>query len=579
MLRRAHRRLPLAGMIGLLLSLCLASTPANAASIVGAQAGGNTQQYAPAVITANPYQGVYGPPNCTWYSWQRLHVMERIDLQFTANAADWISAALNTHAAWSEVSNSYGGVTSNTTPQAGDLVVFPYQDGVWAFSSAGHVAYVEAVNGDTILISQQSFGDYKPGPNTIPYPYVSHYSASVTSIQRSQQGHARFLHFSAGAPPPPQAIDNAALVEQSSNPTAQVDQSVRIHFTVRNSGTTTWTEGDGYQFVELLGACQACTPVTIRLGGSTVAPGQQVTFTFDLNTGPGGPCASGNTTCGGGAWTTLWSMFHSDRAFGPSLQITVYSQSAPPPVTCSASSNGVTLYVDSNYSGACHTFGPGEYSDLAQYGLDANSSSIWNPGNAYHVTLFDQKGLTGTPAYWDSSAPSFSGYWNDRGRSLRVEVHGPPAPTATSAPPTRTPAPPPSPTVTVVPTPVPTNTPVPAPKLVVLVGSCTVAQVASGEAPWLLSTHVQMLNAKAPDAGTGYPPYPPIAIRNDGTAALDWTGTTSDNGYPMTPSSGSVGPSLVQAVDISGPAAPSGPLTVNISSNGGAWQGLLPPCN
>ncbi len=34
-----------------------------------------------AVRTTNPYTGQYASPNCTWYSWQRLHDTEKIDLQ------------------------------------------------------------------------------------------------------------------------------------------------------------------------------------------------------------------------------------------------------------------------------------------------------------------------------------------------------------------------------------------------------------------------------------------------------------------------------------------------------------------
>jgi hypothetical protein len=91
--------------------------------------------------------------------------------------------------------------------------------------------------------------------------------------------------------------------------------------------------------------------------------------------------------------------------------------------TCSASGDGVTLFIDANYGGSCHTFGVGDYSDLSQFGLDQNVSSLQDTNSSYHITFFDQTGLTGTPGYYDADAPQLTGYWNDRARSMRVERH------------------------------------------------------------------------------------------------------------------------------------------------------------
>ncbi|GEM_PF-6562117 len=84
---------------------------------------------------------------------------------------------------------------------------------------------------------------------------------------------------------------------------------------------------------------------------------------------------------------------------------------------------GVQLCENANYGGTCHTFAVGEYSNLSQYGLDNNASSLRDPDSAYHVTLYDQPGLTGTPGYFDNDTPQLPGYWNNRARSIRVERH------------------------------------------------------------------------------------------------------------------------------------------------------------
>lgn len=88
---------------------------------------------------------------------------------------------------------------------------------------------------------------------------------------------------------------------------------------------------------------------------------------------------------------------------------------------CSANTNGVTLYVDPDYRGHCHTFAPGDY-DLAEFGLDQNVSSLKDPDRAYHITLTDR---TNRPGYFDSDTPQLPVDWNDQAHSLRVEKHRP----------------------------------------------------------------------------------------------------------------------------------------------------------
>jgi len=85
--------------------------------------------------------------------------------------------------------------------------------------------------------------------------------------------------------------------------------------------------------------------------------------------------------------------------------------------------------------------------------MDLNVTSIRDANAAYHITLYDQKGLTGTPAYADQDTPQLTGYWNDRARSMRIEVHGPPSVPTPTPTPTRVPTPTPVPTPARTPTP------------------------------------------------------------------------------------------------------------------------------
>ena len=91
------------------------------------------------------------------------------------------------------------------------------------------------------------------------------------------------------------------------------------------------------------------------------------------------------------------------------------------PNACSDNMNGVTLYTDINYQGHCHTFGPGDY-ELAQFGLEQNVSSIKDPNNAYHITLFDKdKNFD----YVDQDTPVLTAEWDNRADTIHVEKHRP----------------------------------------------------------------------------------------------------------------------------------------------------------
>lgn len=93
---------------------------------------------------ANPYPS----GQCTWYVWSK-----RPDLPWfpghSGDAKNWIASA------------NARGIPTGTTPVVGAVAVMQpgqYGSGVW-----GHVAYVEAVSGGTITISEANYGGYRPG--------------------------------------------------------------------------------------------------------------------------------------------------------------------------------------------------------------------------------------------------------------------------------------------------------------------------------------------------------------------------------------------------------------------------------
>lgn len=290
-------------------------------------------------ITSNPYTGDFGPPNCTWYAWQRLHDTEHVDLQFSADAGYWIDLAAQANSAWDEPSGSYVQAQINTTPAAGDLAVLPFASS-WAHPF--HVAYVESVSNDgTIEVSEQSYGDYSAGQSTQPYPYVRHKTWNLAAMQDAEQGHARFLHFTGATP---QSVDDFAFVnETTSAATVALNQSVHVAIDLMNTGTTTWTLADGYELDEISTNCTTCDAAHIKVGLDTqsIAPHQTWTAAFDLTAGPGQMCPvdAASSACdanSAGCPDTCFLlpqfvMMHGTTAFGVVLPLSIQVTSGPSP--------------------------------------------------------------------------------------------------------------------------------------------------------------------------------------------------------------------------------------------------------
>jgi surface antigen len=138
----------------------------------------------------NPYPICPGPMptqggNCTWWAWEMWHRLG-YTLPHWGDAATWIGFA-----------QSYG-LQLGMEPRVNALVVFPVGDGVWAFTSAGHVAFVTSVYSDldTFDVSYQNYGD------AAVVHYGLHYRASLIQQPRYQNGQMRFIYFpgTGGAP-------------------------------------------------------------------------------------------------------------------------------------------------------------------------------------------------------------------------------------------------------------------------------------------------------------------------------------------------------------------------------------------
>lgn len=158
--------------------------------------------------------------NCVWWAWEQWHLLGyNLPLNW-GNAADWI------------VDAERFGLPVGTKPRLGSIAVFPVHDGVWAFSTAGHVAFVTGVSSDqsTFDVTYQNYGD------ATPMFVGKSYSVSLINEARYQNGQLRFIYF-------PGTIDPGRFlrlrgVNGNGVSAAQVAQVNSLINTDINSGTT-----------------------------------------------------------------------------------------------------------------------------------------------------------------------------------------------------------------------------------------------------------------------------------------------------------------------------------------------------
>jgi hypothetical protein len=131
----------------------------------------------------NPFGLCPGPfprgGNCVWWPWEMWHLLGYDLPRNWGNAANWIADA------------ERAGLPMGKTPRVGSIAVFPIGDGVWAFTSLGHVALVTAVSADasTFNVTYQNYGDPTPMHIGTDYP------VSVINEPRFQNNNLRFIYF------------------------------------------------------------------------------------------------------------------------------------------------------------------------------------------------------------------------------------------------------------------------------------------------------------------------------------------------------------------------------------------------
>jgi len=195
MLWKRKHFLHIFALLSLFTMIWLAFNPAYAATSNRTQGSVDTgcQQFT-FTSDGNPFPLCPGPypigGNCVWWGWEEWHLLGYNLPVNWGDAADWI------------VDAERFGLPVGTTPRVGALAVFPVADGVWAFGTAGHVAFVTWVSQDsqTFNVTYQDYGD------TTPMFIGTGYNVSYINQPHFQDGQMRFIYF-------PKTIDPALFAK------------------------------------------------------------------------------------------------------------------------------------------------------------------------------------------------------------------------------------------------------------------------------------------------------------------------------------------------------------------------------
>lgn len=240
----------------------------------------------------------------------------------------------------------------------GNYVAIRHADGKVTYYAHMRRGSVRVSVGDRVtcgqVIGQVGSSGYSTGPHchfevrvggTADDPFAARAGCGGTESYWVSQGEYNRLPSEmceSSPPPPPPPMDNADIVSQDppSPTTRRPGERFMQRWTVRNTGTTTWTSGANYLFTHNSGE-RFGAPLQILLpAGRSVAPGETVDFSTEL-TAPAAP----------GRYSGTWRMDRFGTArFGEISTVTINVESPPPPPPMDAGSlpeGGIDAFADS----------------------------------------------------------------------------------------------------------------------------------------------------------------------------------------------------------------------------------------
>lgn len=183
-------------------------------------------------------------------------------------------------------------------------------------------------------------------------------------------------------------MDGASITSNSGNTTVDPGATFSIWFTVKNTGTTTWSSGAGY----VLGCAANCFGAKAATISGSVGPGQSYTFNITMNA-PSSSIQNENHY----SQTTQWQMQRNGGTFGSQGSLTVTIRGwlvAYGPLTPCPGSNGWVLIAK---NAGCGTLSPYDttYPEMDLQSTPASSTQFRM--EAYvHMTVAGSSNYAGT---------------------------------------------------------------------------------------------------------------------------------------------------------------------------------------
>lgn len=150
--------------------------------------------------------------------------------------------------------------------------------------------------------------DVRPSNSSTRFdPYQGSCNSAITQSQWKQQNAYKSLPSDDKCAPTP--VDDSSMSSETVSDGTEFAPGATFTktWTVKNTGNTTWTAGDGYSLVST-GGTKLSSVDSVSLGGESIAPGASKTWSVSM-TAPSTP----------GNYTHNWRMAHSGTQFGAQL--------------------------------------------------------------------------------------------------------------------------------------------------------------------------------------------------------------------------------------------------------------------
>lgn len=219
------------------------------------------------------------------------------------------SEGFATVTATSEGVSDQASITVDFPPEPTTVVVSPSSPSIEVGEQQQFSALVFDGSGNRMFDAEQALAWTSSNPSVATMQDASGPVASAvgqgggtTTIRAQVEGVSDTASLQVTVPPPP--VDDAAAISNSLPTQISQGQFVAVSVTMKNTGTTTWTSGGGYDLRRVSGGFNFI-PASASLGFNVVDPGETEPIPFNLS-----------SEASPGDYLVEYQMKHNGQAFG-----------------------------------------------------------------------------------------------------------------------------------------------------------------------------------------------------------------------------------------------------------------------